>query len=104
MIGRVAPLPGARAFLEIAQGAPAPVVLASSAEQDDLDVYLDLLDVRELVDAWTVSDDVQRTKPEPDIIKAALHKLGDPKGGVMIGDSVYDIQAATPRACRRSGC
>jgi HAD superfamily hydrolase (TIGR01509 family) len=94
LIANVAPLPGARAFLEALKDRGHPVVLASSAKQSDLDVYLELLGARDLVDAWTISDDVAQTKPKPDIIKAALHKLGDPKGGVMIGDAVYDIQAA----------
>jgi phosphoglycolate phosphatase-like HAD superfamily hydrolase len=69
-------------------------VLSSSAKQADLDVYLGLLDARDLVDAWTVSDDVEETKPEPDIIQAGLVKLNEPDRSVMIGDSVYDIQAA----------
>jgi HAD superfamily hydrolase (TIGR01509 family) len=94
MIARVPPLPGARGFLEILKGRGHPTVLASSSNQDDLDVYLELLRARELLDDWTTSDDVQQTKPEPDVIKAALHKLGDPKDGVMIGDSVHDINAA----------
>jgi HAD superfamily hydrolase (TIGR01509 family) len=94
MISRVAPLPGARAFLEMLKDRGHPTVLASSSNQDDLEVYLELLGARELLDAWTTSDDVQQTKPKPDIIKAALHKLGEPEDGVMIGDSVHDIRAA----------
>jgi HAD superfamily hydrolase (TIGR01509 family) len=94
LIADVRALPGARAFLEILKLRGHEVVLSSSAKQADLDVYLELLDARELVDAWTVSDDVEKTKPEPDIIKAGLAKLGNPKRSVMIGDSVYDIQAA----------
>src|SRR4051812_17249637 len=78
LIGRVRALPGARAFLEILKTRGHPVVLSSSSKQIDLDVYLDLLDARDLVDAWTVSDDVEHTKPEPDIIQAGLAKLGDP--------------------------
>jgi HAD superfamily hydrolase (TIGR01509 family) len=94
MIANVTPLPGARAFLETLRERGHPVVLGSSASQNDLDVYLDLLDARSLVDGWTVSDDVQSTKPKPDIVHAALAKLGKPKDGLMIGDSVYDIEAA----------
>jgi HAD superfamily hydrolase (TIGR01509 family) len=94
LIADVRALPGARAFLEILKVRGHDVVLSSSAKQADLDVYLELLDARELVDAWTVSDDVEKTKPEPDIIKAGLAKLGNPKRSVMIGDSIYDIQAA----------
>jgi HAD superfamily hydrolase (TIGR01509 family) len=94
LIGNVAPLPGARAFLETLKERGHAVVLGSSSKQSDLDVFLDLLDARRLVDGWTVSDDVERTKPEPDIVHAALAKLGDSGDGVMVGDSVYDIQAA----------
>ncbi|WP_028066730.1 HAD family hydrolase [Solirubrobacter soli] len=94
LIGSVAPLPGARAFLETLKERGHAVVLGSSAKQSDLDVFLDVLDARRLVDAWTVSDDVEQTKPEPDIVHAALAKLGNPGDGVMVGDSVYDIQAA----------
>jgi HAD superfamily hydrolase (TIGR01509 family) len=94
MIERVAPLPGARAFLELLQVRGHPVVLGSSANAHDLDVYLDLLGARDLVQTWTTSADVERTKPAPDIVVVALEKLGKPEGAVMIGDSVYDVMAA----------
>ena len=96
LIANVRALPGARAFLETLKTRGHPMVLGSSSNQQDLDVYLDLLGARELVDAWTVSDDVEHTKPKPDLIKAALAKLGDPDDAVMIGDSVYDV-AGRPR-------
>jgi HAD superfamily hydrolase (TIGR01549 family) len=69
------------------------VVLASSSNQDDLDHFLDALDVRDVVDAWTTSDDVERTKPHPDVIHAALEKAGT-QDAVMVGDSRWDIEAA----------
>jgi HAD superfamily hydrolase (TIGR01549 family) len=94
MIERVAPLPAARAFLELLQVRGHPVVLSSSAKADDLDVYLELLGARELVQAWTTSADVERTKPEPDLVLAGLEKLGKPERAVMIGDSVHDVVAA----------
>jgi beta-phosphoglucomutase-like phosphatase (HAD superfamily) len=47
-------------------------MLASSAKEDEVNVYLDLLDAGELVDAWTTSDDVESTKPAPDLVHAAL--------------------------------
>jgi phosphoglycolate phosphatase-like HAD superfamily hydrolase len=58
-----------------------------------VDIYLDLLDARELVDGWTTSADVERTKPAPDLIEAALEKAGT-RDGVMVGDSTWDIEAA----------
>jgi HAD superfamily hydrolase (TIGR01509 family) len=69
------------------------VVLASSAKAREVDHYLDLLDARELVDGWTTSADVEQTKPEPDLVHAALDRL-DGEEAVMIGDTPWDVQAA----------
>jgi HAD superfamily hydrolase (TIGR01549 family) len=69
------------------------VVLASSSSADDLDHFLELLDVKDIVDDWTTSDDVERTKPHPDVIHAALEKAGT-QDAVMVGDSRWDIEAA----------
>ena len=55
--------------------------------------FLDLLGGREVADAWTTSDDVDATKPEPDLLGVALQKV-DGASGVMIGDSVWDAVAA----------
>jgi beta-phosphoglucomutase-like phosphatase (HAD superfamily) len=52
------------------------VILSSSAKEEEIDHYLDLLDARELVDGWTSSADVDNTKPEPDLIEVALEKAG----------------------------
>jgi len=69
------------------------VVLASSAKEHEVEHYLDLLGARELADAWTMSDDVRATKPEPDLVRAALERsAGEP--AVMVGDSVWDCVAA----------
>jgi HAD superfamily hydrolase (TIGR01549 family) len=93
LIDEVRPLEGSRELIEDLKRAGTKVVLASSAKPDEVDHYLDLLDARELADAWTTSGDVERTKPEPDLVNSALEKIG---GGpaVMIGDSVYDCKAA----------
>ncbi len=94
MIGEVEPLPGARELLrELAEEEPA-VVLASSAKQEEVDHYLDLLGARDLVEGWTTSADVERTKPEPDLIKAAIEKAGGDGPYLMVGDSVWDVRAA----------
>jgi HAD superfamily hydrolase (TIGR01549 family) len=69
------------------------IVLASSAKEQEVDHYLDLLDARELADGWTTSADVENTKPEPDLVLAALEKLGTAKA-VMVGDTPWDIKAA----------
>ena len=97
LIEEVEPFEGARELIgELKEGGHA-VVLASSAKEEEVDHYLDLLDARELADGWTTSADVEATKPEPDLVKAALDKAG---GGdaVMIGDTTWDCEAA-----RRAG-
>ena len=94
LIEEVCPLEGARELmLELVDRGHA-LVLASSAKQHEVDHYLDLLDARELADGWTTSADVERTKPEPDLVAAAVAKAG---GGdaVMVGDSTWDCEAAT---------
>jgi HAD superfamily hydrolase (TIGR01509 family) len=92
-LGRVAPLPGAHDLLATLLGAGSAVVLCSSAEQSELDVYLDLLGVRGRVET-TTSADVDATKPAPDLVGVALDRAG---GGpaVMVGDTVWDVAAAS---------
>jgi HAD superfamily hydrolase (TIGR01509 family) len=95
LIGEVEPLPGARALLERLKDERHTIVLASSAKEEELDDYLELLDARDIADAWTMSADVEATKPEPDLVRAALDK-GDTSASdaVMIGDSTWDCEAA----------
>jgi phosphoglycolate phosphatase-like HAD superfamily hydrolase len=68
-------------------------VLASSSNEDDLDHFLGLLDARDVIDGYTTADDVERTKPHPDVVHAAIEKAGATAAG-MIGDSRWDIEAA----------
>jgi hypothetical protein len=69
------------------------LILASSSPQEYLDRYLDLLDARDLVDAATTAQDVEATKPAPDIIETAKAKARE-HALVMIGDSPWDIESA----------
>jgi HAD superfamily hydrolase (TIGR01509 family) len=94
LIGEVEPLEGARGLIEKLKDDGATVILASSAKEDEVDHYLDLLDARDLVDGWTTSADVEATKPEPDLVNAALEKAGNANASVMVGDSVWDVKAA----------
>ena len=95
LIGEVEPMEGARGLIEDLRDDGHRVVLASSAKAEEVDHYLNLLDARDLVDAWTTSADVERTKPEPDLVHAALEKAGGEGPAVMIGDSVWDVKAAS---------
>lgn len=96
MIGEVAPLPGARDLVVALCDRGHRVVLASSGQAEHVDHSLDLLDLRDLAEAWTTSADVESSKPAPDLLQVALEKLGEPVDApsVMIGDSVFDVEAA----------
>jgi HAD superfamily hydrolase (TIGR01549 family) len=93
LIDEVRPLEGARDLVVALKDAGHDVVLASSAKEHEVDHYLDLLDVRDVVDDWTTSGDVEKTKPAPDLVDSALEKLGVEEA-VLIGDSTFDIEAA----------
>jgi HAD superfamily hydrolase (TIGR01549 family) len=93
LIDEVEPLHGARELIDDLKERGHSVVLASSAKADEVDHYLDLLGARDVVDAWTDSSDVEATKPEPDLVRAAIDKAGDTEA-VMVGDSTWDCEAA----------
>ena len=95
MIEEVEPMRGSRELIEEVRRRGHAVVLASSAKEQEVEHYLDLLDARELADGWTTSADVEATKPEPDLVKAALDRVdGQPGDAVMIGDTPWDVRAA----------
>jgi HAD superfamily hydrolase (TIGR01549 family) len=93
LIEEVQPLTGARELIEDLRRAGRRVVLASSAKPEEVDHYLELLDARGIVDDWTTSGDVESTKPEPDLVHAAVDKAGE-DDAVMVGDSTWDCVAA----------
>jgi HAD superfamily hydrolase (TIGR01549 family) len=93
LIDEVQPLKGSRELIEDLKERGHPVVLASSAKQEEVDHYLDLLDARDLADDWTTSADVESTKPEPDLVAAAMEKAGTDEA-VMVGDTTWDVEAA----------
>jgi HAD superfamily hydrolase (TIGR01509 family) len=94
LIGEVQAMEGSRKLIEELKKAGNVVVLASSAKEWEVEHYLELLDAKELVDAWTTSADVERTKPEPDLVHAALDKAGGEGDAMLIGDTVWDVEAA----------
>ena len=88
-----APLDGASDLLRELKRRGLIVVLASSSSEDDLEFFVEQLDARDCIDAWTSKDDIERTKPHPDSIESALEKAGT-RDAVMVGDSRWDIEAA----------
>jgi HAD superfamily hydrolase (TIGR01509 family) len=95
-------LPGAAELIEYAGGDGWTVVFASSAPASQLDRYLDLLGASSLRDHATTGDDVEETKPAPDIVEQALGLAGT-RRALLVGDSTHDVLAAS-RAGIRAVC
>src|SRR6266576_5398434 len=76
LIGEVRTMEGSRELIEDLRERDNVVVLASSAKDWEVEHYIELLDAAEIVDGWTTSADVENTKPEPDLVRAALEKAG----------------------------
>ena len=75
------------------------IAVASSAKAEELDPLLERAGVKDLIPNRTSSDDASRSKPDPDIVHAALQSTGSaPEQAVMLGDTPYDVKAA-----RRAG-
>jgi len=96
-----APFPGAHQLVATLKNRRIAVVLATSSPQRELDRAMAILDIGELVDCVTTADDVQRSKPDPQIFEVARQGIGaDPDDTVVIGDSIWDIEAATSAGLR----
>lgn len=92
---RLRPFDGARDLLHALAGRGHTVVLATSAPQEELDALLEVLDMGETLDVVTSAEDADTAKPAPDILQVALERAGArPERAVMIGDAVWDVQAA----------
>ena len=84
-----------RHLIERIKGNGLQVVLASSAKSDELQTYKQIAGIEDLIDEETSADDAAKSKPHPDIFKAALDRLGVAASeAIVVGDSPYDAQAA----------
>jgi phosphoglycolate phosphatase-like HAD superfamily hydrolase len=71
------------------------IAIGSSAKKDELDKYLDIARIVDMVDVKTSSEDAEESKPAPDIFEVVLERLGlEGRDAVAIGDSPYDAEAA----------
>jgi HAD superfamily hydrolase (TIGR01549 family) len=91
MLDEIQPLEGAHRLIRAAQEQGLAVVLASSGKRKHVEHYLKLLDPGDV--AWTSADDVEDSKPAPDLIEVALREVQGDRA-VVIGDSVWDCEAA----------
>jgi HAD superfamily hydrolase (TIGR01509 family) len=89
------PTPGARALVERLKGDGLELIVATSAGGNELGVLLEAAGVADLIDGATSASDADDSKPDPDIVQAAVRKSGmQPDELLMIGDTPYDVQAA----------
>jgi len=88
--------PGARDLLLRFRADEYELSVATSAKADDVKATLEQAGVADLIETATSSDDAERSKPDPDIVRAALQRSRRPAShAVMLGDTPYDIEAAT---------
>jgi HAD superfamily hydrolase (TIGR01549 family) len=106
VIDEVAPLEGAHELLVALKERGHEIVLASSSIQKHFDHFTELIDAKDVADGWTTKDDVEASKPEPDLVHAALEKLKSERA-VMVGDTPWDVEAArkagVPTVCVMTG-
>lgn len=93
LIADVRPLEGAIELIAAMSERGQAVVLSSSAKEADVEHYVELLEAGERIAGYTSSGDVETTKPDPEVIDAALEIAGT-REAVMVGDSVWDVRAA----------
>ena len=90
------PFPDARALLERMRGDGHRLVVATSAKKDEMKGLLAVAGVEDLLEEKTSSGDAENSKPDPDIVIAALKKAdADPGDALMLGDTPYDVSAST---------
>jgi len=93
------PFRGARALVMLLRARGHEIGVATSAKPDELEPLLRIAEVDDLIRLRTSSGDADRSKPDPDIVQAALKRMGcRPDDAIMIGDTPYDVEAA-----RRAG-
>jgi len=92
---RLAPAPGTRALLRRLHREGVRLAVATSGDKESAEALLERAHVRDLIDYMATADEVDASKPDPDVIDAALRKLNLPVSSViMVGDTPYDVEAA----------
>jgi phosphoglycolate phosphatase-like HAD superfamily hydrolase len=92
---RLRPTRGARDLVQRMKDDRLSMVVASSASGNELGALMEAADVADLMEETTSSSDAEESKPDPDIVQAAVRKSGlEPGELIMLGDTPYDVQAA----------
>ena len=98
------PLEGSRELLKRVRAEKLKALVATSAKDEELEGLLKAAEVADLMQEKATASDAKRSKPDPDIISAAIEESELPASDlVMIGDTPYDIEAATRAGLRSIG-
>lgn len=101
---KLRPLEGSRALVLRVRADGLKPIVATSAKDEELTGLLKAAEVEDLMEEKATASDAKRSKPDPDIVHAAIEESGiSPKNLVMIGDTPYDIEAATRAKVRAIG-
>jgi len=92
---KLRPLDGSRALVLRVRSDGLKAIVATSAKEEELKGLLEAAEVADLMEEKATASDAKRSKPDPDIVEAAIEESGiSAKKLVMIGDTPYDIEAA----------
>lgn len=99
---RIVPFPGVRDLFERIVADGRQIVLATSAKAEELHFHLGVIGASDLVAATTSADEVESSKPDPDIFSAALAKVAPATADevLVVGDTPYDVEAAAKAGIR----
>jgi HAD superfamily hydrolase (TIGR01549 family) len=87
--------PGARELLQRFRDDGHTLVVATSASKEDMDALLEQAGIQDLIEEKTSSSDAEESKPDPDIVQAALKSAdAEPGDAIMLGDTPYDVEAS----------